>query len=232
MEEDISNNFIGKSECEINFGEMIATEEKSGRVLTKADSLEICDPNTKNVHNDVILEAKIMIRQDTIQETTVESQDDGLVLAVPTPDENEPETDIVNTDTKTDIVIAEDVVLTETTPDKEIKIEKITPEIKTVTPHSPKKKKSPKKDRLLSNYDIIDRTEAKKIEQETNAFSLGHLVGRFKRAFGHVEHPPYRRQSTDSNQSSSPHLNSVVNLSIEQTKSGEAMQVKSHFVFS
>lgn len=243
MEEDISDHLIGKSQCEIDFGKMITSEEEqSDPVFTKTDSLEICNPSTENVQGDVILEAKIITRQDTIQESTVESKNDGLVLA--TPDEIKPEIDVANEDTSKDIiineesskdvVIEENTVITEPAPDKEIKIEEISlpvnkipaTEIKTEQPPSPKKK-SPRKDRLLSNYDIIDRTEAKKIEQETNVFSLGNLVGRFKRAFGHVEHPPYRRQSTDSNQSSSSHLNSVVNLSIEQTKSGEPMQVSS-----
>ena len=210
---------------------MVANENFDPK-LTKAESLEICDPNSETVQSDAILEAKIITRQDTVQE------DVDFIGMSGTANRNESETGTDNKDTSKDAIIAEDTSLTESKPDKGIKIVDSGPSEapatnNQTTPPSPKKKsnpRAPRKDKLLSNYDIIDRTEAKKIEEETNSFSFGNLVGRFKRAFGHIEHPPYRRQS-DSSQSSSSHQNTIVNLSIEETKSGEQMQVAFPFPY-
>lgn len=221
IEEDISEDVFRKSSCEINFGKMHGIDEEDEKIMipaTENENLEVCNPTSETIQSDVISEAKIIIRQDTIkqeldQSPEVEVSMKSTVAEVPKEESSHSS-------------VTEKVVKKVEISDQSLVIDK--------KKLSTEKKKKSRKDvgvKLLSNYDIIDRTEVKKIEQETDSFSFVNLVGRFKRAFGHIEHPPYRRHSLNdsthlsSSSSSTSHQNAIVNLSIEQTKNGEAMQV-------
>ncbi|XP_066911745.1 uncharacterized protein [Clytia hemisphaerica] len=319
IEDDISNDFVVKGSCEINFGQFVDTDKQDAQNLEKGTILEVCDSDVSQMESDAVLEAKILTRMDTVDEnapemsSTVEGVsetnisvvraslvDKDPVISTPTPETSElnPVQNINEDSTPTEATIIEtniiqnaedDVKVTSETPnidnnadqssienpsprskvnfnltpsisvsrdeDEEEMLPSIgqnmaitTPETQTssngntteiqsedspkLAPPSPKKK-SPGKKRLhsknediLNNYDIIDRTEAKKLQKESNAFSFANVFGRFKKAFGVIEeHPPPRQHLTDSGRHRQFQSSTVVNLSVEQTKSGEAMQV-------
>jgi len=194
---------------------------------------------------DEISEAKIMRRMDTLQDDNVDvesqaigqenlkveigssSENNNLVENVPAKDLTPEVGTSIETDNSTNEVLPINGA------DIQIKVDMVTdaePTQQKTKPSSPKKRSNSNKRRankqqqeeVLSNYDIIDRTEAKKLQAQQNVLSFANVFGRFKKAFSSPEAPKRLLVDDDSH----PFVqSSVVNLSIAQTENGEQMQV-------
>lgn len=78
-------------------------------------------------------------------------------------------------------------------------------------------------EQLLSNYDIIDRTEAKNIQPIPEPFSFVRIFNKLRRTLA----IPLQEDAVDGDSENHPFVQStgIVNVSFQETQEGEQMQV-------
>ena len=235
IEDNISNEFLAKTECEVNFGKLSDKDESDEHTAEEREEQEFCLETSAALMEkpDTISEAKIMRRMDTLQDTDDNGENTKVETSSSTENNNKVEGESLKdvTPEVETTVESDKKVLPTNSADIAIKVNLVND----VESSQQKKPSSPKKrlesnrrrankqhqEEVLNNYDIIDRTEAKKLQAD-GTFSFANVFGRFKKAFTSQEPPKRLLEDNDSH----PFMqSSVVNLSIEQTKSGEQMQV-------